>query len=139
MKKTSKLSRFFKFLWMESDDYPFCQEWDDLLNALIDKGKISAVGAYTATFNDKYVVWIENHPYASGQFYYVKENEKLARPKSQLACSKATKIRLEDCVNGFLEEQRNKPTPLIEEIKNDAFWMRSTGGFDKRIVAEEKK
>lgn len=100
MKKTSKLSRLFKFFWLF--DGPPNKIWDAKLNELMDSGKITKWSSYTITFNDKIEVWIENHPYASGA---------MVSPLSNIHCSKKTKIRLEDYVNKFLEEK------LIERMK----------------------
>ena len=98
MKHTSKLSRLFKFLWLSAGEPN--QEWDNMLNLLMDKGKVTNVTQYKITFNDKYQVWIENHPYASGSISkYCFDEMKKEDPiddllPSNYQCTKNTKIRL---------------------------------------------
>jgi len=100
MKRTSKLSRLFKFLWLYQAEPD--EQWDELLNLLIDKGTVTRVDNYTITFDNTFDVWITNHPYASGNLYRYKDeytNEKLH-------CSKATRIRLEDFYYKYLEDTK---------------------------------
>ena len=97
MKKTSKLSRFFSFLWLKAGDIN--PTWDSLLNQLMDLGEVTDINEYTITFDNKYVVWIENHPYASGSLYKIKgEYHGETTGVSSIQCSMKTKIRLEDYV-----------------------------------------
>ena len=99
MKKTSKISRLFKFCWLRKDRP--CPFWDKKLNDLIDNGKITQFGDYTITFDNKYVVWIENHTFCSGHLYM--------HPKlPQLQCSRRTAIRLEDFVNDKIDSITEK-------------------------------
>ena len=99
MKKTSKLSRLFKHAWL-SHTQPNA-EWDKMLNLLMDKGEVTKVTEFHIIFNDKYKVWIENHPYASGSINkccfdeMTKDNLDLTLP-NDYHCTKKTKIRLED-------------------------------------------
>jgi hypothetical protein len=90
MKRTSKLSRLFKFIWLSQAEPD--EAWDELLNLLIDKGTVTEVDNYTITFDNAFTVWTSNHPYASGYLYMYKGKFTDERPH----CSKATKIRLED-------------------------------------------
>jgi hypothetical protein len=92
MKKTSKFSRFFKCFWLTSR--PVDQEWDELLNLLIDKGEVTDISTHTITFDNKYEVWTSNHPFHSGHLYEYKGN--LREIVSGCHCSKKTKIKLED-------------------------------------------
>jgi hypothetical protein len=99
MTRTSKLSRLAKFTWLSAEEPN--QAWDDMLNLLMDKGEVTEVTQYTITFNGKYRVWVENHPYASGSIskYCFDEMEKEDRHfsfPSNYHCTKKTKIRLED-------------------------------------------
>jgi len=99
MKKTSTLSRLFKFLWLSAEKPN--QAWDNMLNLLMDKGEVTNITQCKITFNDKYQVWIENHPYASGSIskYCFDEMTKEDLTHSLPAhyhCTKKTKIRLED-------------------------------------------
>ena len=88
MKRTSKLSRLFKFLWLSQDEPD--ETWDELLNLLINKGTVTYVDECTITFDSTFTVWTSNHPYASGNLFMYKGKF------TDLHCSKATKIRLED-------------------------------------------
>jgi len=90
MKKTSKFSRFFKFMWLQHK--PADEKWDKLLNLLIDKSKVTHMDDYTITFDNKFVVWISNHPFSSGKLYECKGEH----TSSRCHCSKKTKIKLED-------------------------------------------
>jgi len=90
MKRTSKLSRLFKFFWLSQAEPD--ETWDELLNILIDKGTVTKVDEYTITFDNTFTVWTSNHPYASGNLYWYKNKS----TDERLHCSKATKIRLED-------------------------------------------
>ncbi len=94
MTKTNKFERFFKFFWLYGES-PHTN-WDLLLNKLIDKGNVTNINEFYVTFDDKYDVWITNHPYASGNLYQNKVGI-LSNPH----CSKKTKIRLEDFVNNL--------------------------------------
>jgi hypothetical protein len=96
MKKTSKFSRLFKCFWLESK--PADEEWDKLLNLLIDKAEVTKIDDYTITFDNTYVVWTSNHPYASGNLYEYKGSRRdiKAGASSVYHCSKKTKIKLED-------------------------------------------
>ena len=109
MTKTSKLSRLFKFIWLYKDEPN--EDWDTLLNLLMDKGEVTKIDEYTITFDKKYKVWIENHPYASGSWHN--------KPEGSLQCHKSTKIRLEDFVNNLIEETSSRPLKAdIEFYKN---------------------
>lgn len=99
MKKTSKFSRLFKFLWIRKDKP--CPVWDKKLNDLINDGKITQLDTYTITFDNKYIVWIENHTFSSGHLY---KHPQLPN----LQCSRKTAIRLEDFVNGYLDSIKTK-------------------------------
>lgn len=99
MKKTSKFSRLFSFLWMRKERH--CPIWDKALNELISKGNITKLCDYTITFDDKYTVWIENHTFCSGHLY-------MHPTLPQLQCSRQTAIRLEDFVNGYLDSIKTK-------------------------------
>jgi hypothetical protein len=92
MKKTSKFSRFFKCFWLTSRSVD--QEWDKLLNLLIDKGEVTDISTYTITFDNKYEVWTSNHPFSSGHLYDYKGNSR--EIVSGCHCSRNTKIKLED-------------------------------------------
>jgi hypothetical protein len=94
MTKTSKLSRLFKFFWLSQ--YEPNEVWDTLLNLLMDKGEVTKIDEYTITFDNKYTVWIANHPYSSGNWYN--------SPDKSPHCHKSTRIRLEDFVNNLIEE-----------------------------------
>lgn len=103
MYKTSKFSRFFKFLW--SSSHPISKEWDEKLNHLLDEGTVTKTTAYTMEFNNEYVVWIGNHPYASGSLYERKFQSKddtdvksRYYSKSTFLPTVKTRIRLEDFV-----------------------------------------
>lgn len=111
MKKTNKRERFFKFLWL-SGETPNVN-WDALLNKLIDKGNVTHLNDYYVTFDDKYDVWITNHPYSSGRLYANKVGI-----KSQPHCSKKTKIRLEDFVNKLSSPNDDLMKSTINEICN---------------------
>lgn len=107
MVKTSKLSRLFKFCWLNNDKAPH-KNWDILLNKLIDKGNVTHIDQYCVTFDDKYDVWIVNHPYSSGNLYANKVGI-----KSKPHCKMSTRIRLEDFVNN-LPEEPSKDDLLID-------------------------
>jgi hypothetical protein len=96
MKKTSKFARFFKFFWLESN--PAHEEWDKLLNLLIDKAEVTKIDDYTITFDNTYVVWTSNHPFASGNLYEYKglRRDIVTGCTSKYHCSTTTKIKLED-------------------------------------------
>ena len=113
MKKTSKLSRFFKFTWDVSKDAD--PNWDSLLNTLIDKAEVTHIDEYAITFDDKYVVWITNHPYCSGSLYELKGVfSRLGDWSSCFHCSKKTKIRLEDFVNENFPEEDDEVTKVLK-------------------------
>ena len=97
MKKTSKFERLFSFFWIRETKHPYSEKWDMLLRKLIKRGKVTYIDKYMITFDDKYSVWISNHPYASGELYMVdkKSEERL------IICSKKTTILLEDFVNSL--------------------------------------
>jgi hypothetical protein len=111
MKRTSKLSRLFKFSW------PYQAEpnetWDELLNLLIDKGTITKVDEHTITFDGTFTVWIANHPYASGDLYMYKGGY----TDKKLPCSKATKIRLEDFYYKYLEDNTKAQSYVEKELE----------------------
>jgi hypothetical protein len=113
MKKTNKLERFFKFLWLGSEDRPNL-DWDILLNKLIDKGNVTHIDDYCVTFDDKYSVWIANHPYASGHLHKNKVGI-----KSKPHCSKKTKIRLEDFVNNLPSSDNDDDDVLMKSAFNE--------------------
>ena len=118
MEKTSRLSRFFKFFWLVADEGKFNKEWDQLLKQLILNGKITAIDKYSVEFNNKYTVWIENHPWSSGGLYRVTGYEKTGNPfKNIFECSKPTKILLEDKINEYLRD--GKKTILEKQIELD--------------------
>ncbi len=108
MKKTSKLSRLLRCFWLY-DKEPN-EEWDTLLNLLMDKAKVTDIGDYTITFDNKFTVWIANHPFASGSSYNSYSTERFH-------CTKATKIRLEDFVNDYLKKESSLAAD-IEFYKN---------------------
>jgi hypothetical protein len=96
MKHTSKLSRLFKFVWLTQETPNMA--WDSMLNVLIDKGVVTSITQYDITFNDKYTVWIKNHPYASGSITkncFAVDSD-LSTSSKEFHCTKKTKIRLED-------------------------------------------
>jgi hypothetical protein len=104
MNKTSKLSRFFSFLWLKAGDTN--PTWDSLLNQLMDVGEVTDINEHTITFDNKYVVWIENHPYASGSLYKIKgEYHGTPTGSYSIHCSTKTKIRLEDYVNEHFTDE----------------------------------
>lgn len=105
MTKTSKLSRLFKFSWLYQGEPN--EDWDTLLNLLMDKGEVTKIDEYAITFDNKYVVWIANHPCASGNWYN--------SPDKSPHCHKNTKIRLEDFVNNLIE--KTNPRPLKADIE----------------------
>lgn len=107
MKKTSKLSRLLKFLWLYQGEPN--EEWDTLLNLLMDKAEVTHIDEFTITFDNKYKVWITNHPFASGHWYN--------SPAPSPHCYKSTKIRLEDFVNNLLKEESSLAAD-IEFYKN---------------------
>ena len=52
--------------------HPFSQEWDDLLNLLMDKGKICSVDIYTVTFKLKVKKKLFGFiPYTTHNYYEV--------------------------------------------------------------------
>ena len=102
MKRTSKLSRFFKFFWMSQVEPD--EKWDELLNTLIDKGTVTKKSPFTITFDDTFTVWIANHPYASGNLYQYKDEY----TDERLNCSKVTRIRLEDFYYKYLEDTKSQ-------------------------------
>jgi len=113
MTKTNKLDRLFKCFWLI--DKPPHKNWDILLNKLIDKGNVTHIDNYCVTFDDKYDVWITNHPYSSGNLYSNKIGI-VSKPH----CSKSTKIRLEDFVNSL---------PIIPS-EDDRLIKRALNSFD---------
>lgn len=94
MQKTSKFSRLFSFLWFR-DNKKFSDNWDKLLQKLIENGKITAQDSYAVTFDDKYEVWTSNHPWCSGILYRI-DGKTTKRDK---LCSLKTAIMLEDLLN----------------------------------------
>ena len=108
MKKTSKFSRLFKFCWMSMETPN--KNWDILLNKLIDKGNVTDIDHYCVTFDDKYAVWITNHPYSSGNLHSNKVGI-----KSTPHCKMSTRIRLEDFVNS-LPVEPSKDDLLINRV-----------------------
>lgn len=113
MTKTSKFERFFKFTWLTYN--PTNKDWDALLNLLMEKGTVTNISEYTITFNDTFTVWIENHPYASGHLYGYKGSA--ITNKDHFHCSKATKIKLEDFVNSYIQSQDEISTAIKNSIK----------------------
>lgn len=111
MTTTSKRSRLLKFFWLTDDSYTFLKEWDELLQLLIKYGKITKIDNFTATFNDKYTVWISNHPYASGQLYQLNGTSLVEK----FNCSKSTRILLEDFINS-----KNFNDPIVQDIVKDS-------------------
>lgn len=56
--------------------HPFDEEWDRLLNEILDHGDCLSVGKYTATFwfnSNTYEVWINNRWYACAELYRINE------------------------------------------------------------------
>jgi len=52
-------------------NYPYCREWDEELNHLMDKYDFEpgpGIG-YTAKLGDR-IIWIENYPYAAFHPYH---------------------------------------------------------------------
>ena len=112
MKKTSKLSRFFKFLWL-THDTPISMDWDRLLNHLLEFGKVTDMSDFTITFNDRYEVWIENHPFSSGNLHM------LGGEYTDYAVTKETRIKLEDFVNALeTDKQLIMRNELCENLKS---------------------
>jgi hypothetical protein len=99
----------FKCFWLTSKSVD--QEWDKLLNLLIDKGEVTDISPYTITFDNKYEVWISNHPFSSGHLYDYKGNSR--EIVSGCHCSRNTKIRLED----FYYALRSKEMNFEKEIE----------------------
>lgn len=119
MKKTSKISRLFRFFWFESDAPN--STWDELLNLLMDKGEVTAVNEYTMTFNNKYIVWIENHPYSSGFLRRIRNDDGSISyihsiSEREFHCKTSTKIRLEDFYYNYLTSKKGI-CPLISELE----------------------
>ena len=111
MTKTSKLSRLFKFFWLNDTraNRLFLKEWDELLKLLIKQGNVTEINDYVVTFDNKYGVWISNHPVASGHLYTL-DGEYCA---THYCCSKGTRILLEDFINSL--PKRDKIITIIEE------------------------
>jgi hypothetical protein len=99
----------FKCFWLTSKSVD--QEWDKLLNLLIDKGEVTDISPYTITFDNKYEVWTSNHPFSSGYLYDYKGNSR--EMVSGCHCSRNTKIRLED----FYYALRSKEMNFEKEIE----------------------
>lgn len=116
MTTTSKLSRLLKFFWLNDDRHPFMKEWDELLQLLIKYGKITKLDNYTVTFDDKYTVWISNHPYASGHLYKLNGTS----VENQFNCSKNTRILLEDFINS-----KHSDEPIIQDIVKDSLAIKA--------------
>ncbi len=86
--KNTRLRTWYTFLviifpayWFRTKAYD--KEWDIWLwNALID-GKTGFIGRYEAIIDGK-MVWIENHPYASGTSIPINERQGCSRVTSML-------------------------------------------------------
>ena len=119
MKKTSKLSRLFKCFWPIDDTIAYSDKWDAKLNELIDKGNVTHKITYIVEFDGKYEVWLSNHPFSSGTWCgYV--GDSIFPLHHRLRCSKATKIRLEDFITNYEQQQaeaqlREAEKKLIEQ------------------------
>lgn len=57
---------FFHRIFGESPLYPISEEWDAILNKLMDTYEPSKIGDHTCYFGDT-EVWISNYPYAFGK------------------------------------------------------------------------
>lgn len=126
MNKTDKLDRIFRFLW--SRKHRTNKEWDEILQTLIRRNKITKINHYHVTFEDKYVVWIANHPYSSGSLYGLRTNIKCSKNSKKTYshidyveqnlyhCSKKTAILLEDCVNNHLNTEGDA---ILSQIKKE--------------------
>lgn len=57
MKKTSRLSRFFKLFWWSSQKPNMI--WDKKLNDLMDSGRVTKCDEYVIEFDNMYSVWIK--------------------------------------------------------------------------------
>lgn len=119
MKRTSFISRLFRFAWLQLDKPNLI--WDRKLNLLLDRGNVTSVNWCSIVFEDKYEVWIENHPFASGGLINVLENGVANRDKGlgldseHYQCCKSTKIRLED----FYYKNILGKSNAVLEIEND--------------------
>ena len=104
---------------MRTQDCEVMEEWDLLLQHLIKNGEITAHRDYTITFDEKYVVWIGNHPYMSGYLYKVEGVDfSIDHLTKRIGCRTETSILLEDFVNNHLKEGM-KNSPIVCAINDD--------------------
>jgi hypothetical protein len=108
MKKTNWLSRIFSCFWLKSHEC-YSPAWDMHLNSLIDNAKVTEINDFIMVFDNEYVVWINNHPYASGHLYDIKSDPNFNFSKKfAKTCSIKTKIRLEDLYFKLLKDFDNQ-------------------------------
>lgn len=88
---------------------PFCKEWDELLNSVMDEGEIVDSSECTITFQyagKRYGVWIENQFYSFGHIYYL--DGKSVASKYYRRPSLKTMVRLSHISQRITSEEHSR-------------------------------
>lgn len=103
------LKWFSDYVLFDMPSFKFSNEWDNMLNEFIDKGKVTYVGSCTITFhfnNDKYCVWVGN-PYSHYGYLDAKNGEPITREHHRRP-KMSTILKLEKLHTELLNEKHEK-------------------------------